>query len=272
MVVADPLRLTQVVDNLVTNALRYGGPNVHVSAARDGSHVRLTVSDDGPGIPDALAGSLFDAYVHGSRSHGFGGSGLGLMIVRQLCEAMSGTIELRAHRPHPVHRHLPRTADTRVRARPRPRPRSTRWRSGTPTRTSPSAWSRTSPTGSPPARPSLVAATPAHHWLLEEGLTALGIDTAAAQESGQYLPLDADQLHTDLPAFQHIDLDRFDSLIGDAVSASTGAGGVPGLRRDRGPVLAASRRPPRAGARVLLERAAHPGAVLPAVRLRARPR
>src|SRR5687768_16573930 len=36
VVVADPLRITQVLDNLVTNALRYGGPNVHVAAAREG--------------------------------------------------------------------------------------------------------------------------------------------------------------------------------------------------------------------------------------------
>src|SRR5206468_730040 len=92
LVVADPTRLTQVLDNLVTNALRYGGPNVHVRAVREGAHVQLSVSDDGEGIAPEMRDTLFEAYVHGSASHGLGGSGLGLLIVRQLCEAMSGTI------------------------------------------------------------------------------------------------------------------------------------------------------------------------------------
>ena len=216
VVVADPLRLTQVVDNLVTNALRYGGPNVHVAATRDGPCVRLTVSDDGPGVPDALAGSLFDAYVHGSRSRAFGGSGLGLMIVHQLCEAMSGAIG---------YEHTDRTRFTATfPALPTP---ACELDPDLSQEHSVAFWHDDEnlaeclvpyvANGLAAGEAVLVAATPAHHWLLEEGLTALGIDTAAAQESGQYLPLDADQLHTDLPAFQHIDLDRFDSLIGDAV-------------------------------------------------------
>ena len=93
VVLADPTRITQVLDNLVSNALRYGGPNVRVSAARDGAYVRLTVTDDGPGVPDELVGTLFQAYVRGAASHRLGGSGLGLLIVHQLCDAMSGTIE-----------------------------------------------------------------------------------------------------------------------------------------------------------------------------------
>ena len=93
LVVADPTRITQVIDNLVTNALRYGGPHVEVRAVREGAHVVLTVTDDGDGIPDDLLDTLFNAYVHGTSSLSLGGSGLGLLIVRQLCEAMSGTIE-----------------------------------------------------------------------------------------------------------------------------------------------------------------------------------
>jgi signal transduction histidine kinase len=92
-VMADPTRLTQVLDNLITNALRYGGPHVEVRAERRGEQVVLTVRDDGEGIPEHLLDTLFEAYVHGDASHRLGGSGLGLMIVRQLCEAMHGTIE-----------------------------------------------------------------------------------------------------------------------------------------------------------------------------------
>ena len=63
----------------------------------------------------------------------------------------------------------------------------------------------------------LVAATPAHHDLLEDGLMAIGIDPAAAHASGQYLPLDANALHLHLPKGQHIDHERFDSIMGEAV-------------------------------------------------------
>ncbi len=54
LVLADRMRLTQVLDNLVTNALRYGGPNVHISARREDAYLRLTVADDGDGVPDEL--------------------------------------------------------------------------------------------------------------------------------------------------------------------------------------------------------------------------
>lgn len=93
VVLADPLRVTQVLDNLVTNALRYGGPNVRLSAVLNGANVCLTVSDDGPGVSEDLVDTLFDAYVRGPASQYLGGSGLGLSIVRQLCVAMGGTVE-----------------------------------------------------------------------------------------------------------------------------------------------------------------------------------
>jgi anti-sigma regulatory factor (Ser/Thr protein kinase) len=215
VVVADPLRITQVLDNLVTNALRYGGPNVHVSAARDGEHVRLTVTDDGPGIPDHLVDTLFNAYVRGTASHHVGGSGLGLLIVRQLCQAMSGTVE------------YDNTTDTRFTATFPALPAPSREldpdvaQSG---RHSVAFWHTEENLaeslvayvahGLAAGEAVLVAATPAHHRLLEAGLVAVGIDPAAVSASGQYLPLDADALHTDLPRLHHIDHERFDSLIG----------------------------------------------------------
>ena len=92
MALADQVRITQILDNLVSNALRYGGPDVRVCAVRESEVVRLSVTDNGPGVPDHLDESLFEGYSKGASSGSFGGSGLGLMIVRQLAEAMGGSV------------------------------------------------------------------------------------------------------------------------------------------------------------------------------------
>ena len=194
--VADPVRITQVLDNLVTNALRYGGPNVHVSAVRAGSSVRLTVSDDGVGVPDELVDSLFEAYVHGTASHAFGGSGLGLMIVRQLCEAMNGTIEYDG------------TNGTRFTATFPALPVPTAeigadvadaghsvafWH--TEDRLTESLVSYVA-NGLAEGEAVLVAATPDHLRLLETGLAAVGIDLAAVTATGQFIALRRDMRST----------------------------------------------------------------------------
>jgi two-component sensor histidine kinase len=213
-VVADLTRVTQVLDNLVTNALRYGGPNVEVSVARSGNRVSLTVTDDGSGVPDELQGTLFEAYARGTSSGGFGGSGLGLLIVRQLCEAMSGTI---------YSEHTDRTRNTLTfPALPRPEVELDPdvahaghavafWHTEDNLAESLVTYVAH---GLASGEAVLVAATPAHHRLLEAGLLAVGIDPDAVFASGQYLPLDADELHTDLPRLHHIDDARFESVMG----------------------------------------------------------
>ena len=139
LVVADPTRITQVLDNLVTNALRYGGPDVQVRAVREGAHVILTVSDDGPGIPEDLVDTLFDAYVHGRTSHGLGGSGLG---PADRAPAVRGDERHDRVRRQPT---APRSRRPSPHSRRRRRsstptwPPATRSPSGTPTRTSPRA-------------------------------------------------------------------------------------------------------------------------------------
>ena len=214
--IADPVRLTQVLDNLVTNALKYGGPHVHVTARRDGDSVHLDVTDDGPGIPEELVDTLFDAYVHGSLSHHVGGSGLGLLIVRQLCEAMSGTIAYDSSGgtrftatfpalPVPTHELAPDAATGGHSV--------TFWHDEETLADGLVAYVAH---GLAAGEAVLVAATPAHHQLLEDGLTAIGIDPVAAHVSGQYLPLDANALHTELPRRRHIDPERFDSIIGQS--------------------------------------------------------
>ncbi len=217
LVVADPLRITQVLDNLVTNALRYGGQHVSVSAERDGDKVRLTVHDDGPGVADELLDTLFHAYVRGAASHSHGGSGLGLLIVRQLCDAMSGSIEYDGTDGSRFTATFP--------ALPTPSEQLDADVAGA--GHSVAFWHRDEDlaesmvayvaNGLAAGEAVLVAATRAHHQLLEHRLAAIGLDPAAVKASGQYLPLDAGVLHDDLPRLHHIDRVRFDALIGQTV-------------------------------------------------------
>ena len=95
MAVGEPMRVVRILDNLLTNAFRYGGPNISVSARRDGSFVRLEVHDDGPGVAEDIADAVFDAHVRGPESDSLGGTGLGLAIVRELCVSMGGTVDYR---------------------------------------------------------------------------------------------------------------------------------------------------------------------------------
>jgi PAS domain S-box-containing protein len=89
---ADRHRLDQVMTNLLTNAYRYGGPNISLSGARRNGDVILSVTDDGPGVEQQLLGELFQPFSRGSTSSTIGGSGLGLAIVKMLVEACGGEI------------------------------------------------------------------------------------------------------------------------------------------------------------------------------------
>jgi signal transduction histidine kinase len=91
--------LHRVVVNLVDNALRYARTSVVVSVTPDAGRVaRLTVTDDGPGLPESERERVFDRFYRAetSRSRDSGGTGLGLPIVRELVRAHHGTVELRA--------------------------------------------------------------------------------------------------------------------------------------------------------------------------------
>jgi len=95
-VLADPLRLTQCAVNLLTNGVKYNHPdgNVHVTTGRlaDG-RVRLTVEDTGIGIPEDQIADLFRPFKRLHPDHQeIEGVGIGLALVKQLVEAMQGTI------------------------------------------------------------------------------------------------------------------------------------------------------------------------------------
>lgn len=85
---ADPERVAQIVNNLVSNAKQHGTPPVTVSVARDGPFVVLAVGDEGPGVPAERVGQLFQRFSPLAR--GGSGNGLGLFIVRELARAHGG--------------------------------------------------------------------------------------------------------------------------------------------------------------------------------------
>lgn len=95
-VVADPDRMRQVVDNLLSNALKYSpeGSDIDVRVAREDGHVATSVTDHGIGIPKDEIPQLFERF-HRARnvsSRYYGGLGLGLYIARAIVEAHGGEI------------------------------------------------------------------------------------------------------------------------------------------------------------------------------------
>jgi two-component system sensor histidine kinase BaeS len=97
VVQADPLRLDQIIGNLVSNAIKFtpGGGTVTVEAGEDGSHVWIQICDTGPGIPTDLQEKMFEPFVRGGQGRRFPqGMGLGLSIARELVEAHGGRLEL----------------------------------------------------------------------------------------------------------------------------------------------------------------------------------
>ncbi|HMR64554.1 MAG TPA: ATP-binding protein [Anaerolineae bacterium] len=93
---ADPRRLEQVLDNLLSNALRYtpAGGRLTLGAQSAGSEARLWVADTGPGLPAGELPRLFERFYRAdpSRSRESGGSGLGLAIAKQLVLLHGGRI------------------------------------------------------------------------------------------------------------------------------------------------------------------------------------
>jgi PAS domain S-box-containing protein len=89
---ADPDRLMQVLTNLLSNAAKYSprGGAVTLAAADAGKAVRISVSDNGPGIPPEFRERLFGKFEQADRAHG--GTGLGLAISKALVERMEGGI------------------------------------------------------------------------------------------------------------------------------------------------------------------------------------
>lgn len=90
----DPVRLGQVVSNLLNNAARYTEPGGHIELRCEPTdeHLVLRVIDDGPGIADALKRRVFEPFVQGQI--GGGGMGVGLTLVKRLVDLHAGTVRI----------------------------------------------------------------------------------------------------------------------------------------------------------------------------------
>ena len=98
LVDGDPTRLKQVVVNLLDNAIRYTaeGGNISLTAACKNGWATLAVADDGSGIPADALPHVFERFYRAdkARSRYSGGSGLGLSIVKAICTAHRGEIDI----------------------------------------------------------------------------------------------------------------------------------------------------------------------------------
>src|SRR5712691_2478940 len=93
---AELLRIEEVFDNLLANAIKFSGPagQVRVTATHDEKMWRVVVADDGIGIPADELGSLFGRFVRASNARvaGLPGSGLGLSVVKAITELHGGSV------------------------------------------------------------------------------------------------------------------------------------------------------------------------------------
>jgi signal transduction histidine kinase len=95
---ADEDRLRQVLVNLITNAMRYGGPNILVTVTREDGMVALAVHDDGDGVPVKFQSAMWGRFERGAHKDNskVPGSGIGLSVAKDLVTAHGGTIGYRA--------------------------------------------------------------------------------------------------------------------------------------------------------------------------------
>ena len=98
----DRAQLVQLLDNLISNAVRYGcdkpGAEINIAAERNGAWVQLSVTDHGPGIAREHLPRVTERFYRAdaARSRESGGTGLGLAIVKHIIERHRGSLDIRS--------------------------------------------------------------------------------------------------------------------------------------------------------------------------------
>ena len=100
----DPRLIVQVIINLVNNAIKYTpkGSVIEIHTAKKDDMVEISVTDNGPGIPDEQKKSVFEMFYSGSRkvADSRRSMGLGLALCRSIVTAHGGTIRVEDNVPH----------------------------------------------------------------------------------------------------------------------------------------------------------------------------
>ena len=98
MIKADPVRLSQALANLLTNAAKYttNGGDIRLTAVRSGKEIRISVADSGRGMSAAEQQHVFDLFYQGQRGmdRADGGLGIGLSLVKRLVQLHGGTVDV----------------------------------------------------------------------------------------------------------------------------------------------------------------------------------
>lgn len=95
---ADPLRIEQVVTNLISNAIKYGNAKpFFVTVKKEGNQGVIIVEDQGIGIPKELQGHIFERFVRAVPSQNYKGLGVGLYITQQIIMAHKGSISVKSN-------------------------------------------------------------------------------------------------------------------------------------------------------------------------------
>lgn len=92
IIVTDAIRLQQVFDNIISNAYKYAGTDVHIASHLNTTHLVLEIKDFGKGVNEEEQAFLFNKYYRGQNVDGKSGSGLGLFLSRYFMENMLGEI------------------------------------------------------------------------------------------------------------------------------------------------------------------------------------
>jgi signal transduction histidine kinase len=90
----DRFRIRQVLINLISNALKHGGPPISVTGRRRADRAEITVRDHGPGILERHLSRVFEPFERAGASDGTGGLGLGLFIAQRIVRAHGGSIRV----------------------------------------------------------------------------------------------------------------------------------------------------------------------------------
>lgn len=102
-VLANPELLARALANVIRNAVRYAGAGgtIRIAASAHQQHVKVCITDNGPGVPEEALDRLFDPFyrLEADRARNTGGAGLGLAIVKACVEACQGTVTAKNRQP-----------------------------------------------------------------------------------------------------------------------------------------------------------------------------